>query len=190
MNYIVLYHIVCCEFFNYRGTSLISRLQQSGVTSKLPDDDGWRWRRNSRSTAVSDRTHIWCKLGVTYRTARQNKDEAASSRQRLRGLPPKTANRHPLNRSPMLTLILFDCLTLFSNTNNEFYDYSSLESCSTVEEDLKWPCAKINWCRGYESIWRLGPHRKLRHSLNIFDDSRWEMHTTAREEKKRKHVRH
>lgn len=107
--------------------------------------------KNSRSTAVSDHTHththIWCKSVVTYRTARRNKggDKAASSRQLVRSLPPKTSNRHPLNCSPMLTLVLFDCLTLFSNTNNEFYDYSSLESCSTVEEGSKWPCAKINW---------------------------------------------
>lgn len=57
---------------------------------------------------------------------------------------------HPWDCFLPLTFILFACLTLFSNINNEFYDYSSLESCSIAAEHSLWPTAGRNSSKEYE----------------------------------------
>lgn len=61
MIYIVLYHAVLCKFFNYCGTSLVSRLQQSGavphskrIWDVLADGAGQR----TRSATIAERICI------------------------------------------------------------------------------------------------------------------------------------
>lgn len=85
MNYTVLYCTVLCEFINYRGTSLVSRLQQSStvphsehILCELPDGAGHithtAWpSRNAHTSGVNQHfslMHCWLFCAFSGHTSR------------------------------------------------------------------------------------------------------------------------